>query len=138
MTSPIGTSTGPTVSKRGCLAAGAALGVLAFAAFMTTIIVTIGIWPGEAKLTAPLYCSSDMPDAYVVVDSYSVQPGETSYNFSLYCMGPKGEIDEIGFFWPCVVLTLGHAALIVLVVGFFVVRRRTRRRRRAVGAPDPA
>lgn len=122
--------------KAGCVGLAVGFGILLFTAFMMTCIVTIGIWPGEAKLTAPLYCSDEKPDAFVVVDSYSTSPGETSYNFSLYCMGPRGEVDEIGFFWPCVVLTTAHGALVLLIVGLFVARARLKRRRRAVGAPE--
>lgn len=116
-------------SPRGaCLGITALVAVLVFTAFMVTIIVTVGIWPGEAKLTAPLFCPDDKPDAFVVVDSYSVQPGETSYNFSLYCMGSRGQVDEIGFFQPAAVLTVGHAALIVVLVGLPILLGRRRRR----------
>ena len=127
--------TSPVKSRRSCWGPVLVLGVLLFAAFMTTIIVTVGIWPGEAKLTAPLFCPEDKPDPFVVVDSYSTSPGETSYNFSLYCMGPRGEVDEVGFFWPCVVLTAAHGALIVAVIGLFVVRARVRRRRKETEIP---
>ncbi|HEY8545721.1 MAG TPA: hypothetical protein VIL36_11760 [Acidimicrobiales bacterium] len=125
----------PTTPRGACLGVGALVGILLFSASMLTCIVTIGIWPGEAKLTAPLFCPDDKPDPYVVVDSYSRAPGETSYNFSLYCMGSRGEVEEVGFLWPCVVLTAAHGALILVIVGFFVVRGRLRRARRAVGEP---
>jgi hypothetical protein len=87
------------------------------------------IWPGEAKLTAPLFCGDDTPDPFVVVDSHSVQPGETSYNFSLYCMGPRGQTEEVGFLRPSLVLTAGHATLIALLVAVVLI---TARRQRAV------
>jgi hypothetical protein len=130
-TSPV--TAAPSV-RRACLGLSVALGILLFVSSMTTVLVTVAIWPGEAKLTAPLFCPDDKPDAYVVVDSYSVQPGETSYNFTLNCMGPRGEVEDMGFFWPCAVLTAGHAALIVLVVGLLVLRRRSRRARPATPA----
>jgi hypothetical protein len=114
---------------------GVILAVLLFSASMVTCALTIGIWPGEAKLTAPLFCPDGKPDPFVVVDSYSTSPGETSYNFSLYCMGSRGDVHEVGFLWPCVVLTAAHAALILLAVGLFAVLRRLRRSRRA--ADDP-
>jgi hypothetical protein len=72
------------VARRSCLGGLTLLGILGFVAFMTTVLLTVTIWPGEAKLTAPLFCGDDTPEAFVVVDRYSVQPGETSYNFSLY------------------------------------------------------
>jgi hypothetical protein len=103
------------------------VGVLAFVAVMVTTVLTVAIWPGEAKLTAPLFCADDLPEAYVVVDSYSIQPGETSYDFSLYCLGPRGEVEDVGFLRPCAVLTLGHAGLIVGLVGVLRLGLRCRR-----------
>lgn len=128
-------------AKWGCVAVLVALGALAFVAVMITVIVTVGIWPGEAKLTAPLFCPDDKPDVFVVADSYSTSPGETSYNFGLYCMGPRGEIANKGFFGPFVVLTLAHAALVVglLVLVIVVLRiRRSRSRPSDVGPSSPA
>lgn len=121
----------------GCLLG---LGVLLFAAVMTTVIVTIGIWPGEAKLVAPLLCPDDQPDAFVVSDTYSVQPGETTTNFSLYCMGERGQHTEIGFFVPFVLLTVLHGALILALVAVLGLRGAARRRRQGptdLQAPPP-
>lgn len=126
MTSPVRSRS----VRGGCLGILVLFAIVAFVAFMMTIIVTVAIWPGEAKLTAPLFCTDDKPNAFVVVDSYSVQPGETSYNFSLYCMGSRGQVDEIGFFWPTAVLTIGHAAIIVGLVVILIpigLRRRATR-----------
>ncbi|HEY7072480.1 MAG TPA: hypothetical protein VH479_20300 [Acidimicrobiales bacterium] len=118
------------------------VGIVAFFALMTTIVVAGAIWPGEAKLTAPLFCPDDKPDAFVVVDRYHPGPGETAYDFSLYCMGPRGQTEEIGWFRPSAVLTLVHALLLVAGVGGLVllVRRRSRGRppRPGAGAATPA
>jgi hypothetical protein len=122
-------------ADKACLGLGAIGGIVAFSASMITIILFFGIWPGEAKLTASLFCPDDHPDAYVVTDTYSVQPGETSTTFSLYCMGPRGEVKDVGIgrtFW---VLTLGHAVLIVAATALVVVLFRRRRTRRALAAP---
>jgi hypothetical protein len=125
-------------STGGCLIG---VGVLAFAAVMTTCILTIGIWPGEAKLTAPLLCPDDRPDAFVVADTYSVRPGETSTNFTLYCMGPRGETTEVGFFVPFLLLTLLHGAIILGLVFLLGARGAARRRRQggevALEPPPP-
>lgn len=104
------------------------LGVLLFASGMVTILTTMAIWPGEAKLTAPLLCDDARPDPYVVRDTYSVQPGETSMTFTLYCVGPRGDHDEVGWFRPFMVLWAAHTALLVGLIGALVVRRRLRRR----------
>jgi hypothetical protein len=129
----------PTASPRrpGCGARLLLLGVLTFVGVIFTVIVTIGIWPGEAKLTAPLFCPDDKPDVYVVTDSYSVRPGETSYNFTLYCMGPRGEIANQGFFQPFVVLALAHTALIAVVVIASINIHHYRKTRRARSDASP-
>jgi hypothetical protein len=123
----------------GCLVG---LGVLAFAAVMTTIILAVGIWPGEAKLVAPLLCPDGQPDAFVVTDTYSVRPGETSTTFTLYCMGPRGDTTELGFFVPFLLLTLLHGAIIVGLVLLLVGRGAAKRRRQggevALEPPPPA
>jgi len=108
--------------------------IVAFFALMTTIVVTGAIWPGEARLTAPLFCPDDEPDAFVVVDRYDRQPGETAYDFSLYCMGARGQTEEIGWFRPSAVLTLAHALALVAGVGGLVLLVR----RRSLGRPRPA
>jgi len=101
-------------------------GILAFVSFIVTVLVTEVIWPGEAKLTAPLFCADDMPDAFVVLDTTSIEPGETSYSHSLYCMGPRGQTEEIGFYRPSVVLAVAHGALVVVLVGVVVLALRRR------------
>jgi hypothetical protein len=105
--------------------------VFAFVSVMTTVIVTVGIWPGEAKLLAPVLCPDDQPDAFVVADTTSVRPGETSTNFTLYCMGDQGQHTDQGFGIPFLLLTVAHAALWAAVIVLFglsaAIRRRGRR-----------
>ena len=129
----------PTPKTRpGCGALLLGLAVMAGAALLLTILTSV-IWPGEAKLTAPLLCPDHRPDAFVVVDSYSSAPGETSYDFSLYCMGDRGDVTEVGYFRPQGVLLLAHWGL--LVGGFVLagvvtgLRQRMRRSRVVVGPP---
>ena len=87
------------------------LAALAFMATMTTVIVAIAIWPGEASLTAPLFCDADQPDAFVVSDTYHPAPGETVTNYTMYCVGPRGDSTEIGFGKPFLALTIAHGIL---------------------------
>jgi hypothetical protein len=116
----------------------AAVGLLLFVSVMTTVVVAGAICSrllhGRPGRDAPLFCEDGKPDAFVVVDRFNPAPGETTYNFSLYCMGARGETQEIGWFRPSAVLTLGHAVLYVALVGGVVllVRSRARRRPRAV------
>lgn len=108
-----------------------ALGVLLFVGLMSTIIVAIGIWPGEVKLVAPLFCTDAQPDAFVVADTYSPRPGETVTNFSLYCMGPRGDATDHGFFLPFLATAALNTTIIVLtVLGLWALRRLRRTRRR--------
>jgi hypothetical protein len=90
-------------------------------------LVPFAVWQGEATLTAPLFCPDDKPDAFVVLDKQRITPGETAYDFSLYCMGRRGEVHEVGFFRPVAVLMVAHTVLVVALAGVLVVARRPRR-----------
>lgn len=100
-----------------------------FAGFMLTILIAVAIWPGEAKLVAPLLCADDQPDAFVVADTYSPQPGETTTNFTLYCVGPRGDATDQGYAIPMLILTVAHTAIVLalfLVFGLRSARRLAR------------
>lgn len=119
----------------GCVAALVLAGVLVFIAVMTTVIVTIGIWPGEMKLTAGWLCPDDQTDAYVVTDTYQSPNGSGSNtDFTMYCMGDRGQITNVGFFKPAGLLTLAHGALFVALVLVILIFRRLR----ATTLGDPA
>ncbi|MDY7101765.1 MAG: hypothetical protein S0880_11310 [Actinomycetota bacterium] len=124
------------VLARGCVGGAALAGIVAFCAVMLTVIVTIGIWPGELKLTAPLLCSDTQPDAFVVADTYSIRPGETTTNFTMYCMGPRGDTTDVGFLRPAALLTAVHAVPVVLFLGALAARAARRTTRRTPGAPS--
>ena len=115
----------------------ALLGAL-FAGGMLTILLAVAIWPGEAKLTAPLFCPDDQTDYYVVTDTYSSEPGETSTNFTLYCVGPRGDSTDVGYARPMLALTLFHTAVIVIVFVVLGLLGRARRRRRGPSATEDA
>lgn len=109
--------------------------ILLFTSGMVTILMAMAIWPGEAKLTAPLLCDDDRPDPFVVRDTYNVRPGETSMTFSLYCVGPRGDYDEVGWTLPTLVLWAAHTAILLVLLLAVVVRARIRRSRRAINEP---
>lgn len=121
-------------TRRPGLLAIAAVVVVSSALILTTI--TSVIWPGEAKLFAPLFCDDAHPDAFVVRDTYTSGTGETSINFTLYCVGPRGDHRDAGWFGPFLVMTVANAVVIVLGVAALIwwVRRRGRRR---TAAPPP-
>jgi hypothetical protein len=111
---------------------------IAFAiVFAFTAILTV-IYPGMMRWTAPIVCPGGFPDPFVVRDTYSVQPGETSTTFTMYCMDERGVVRDAGWFGPLLLLTVGVAALLVLLVAVGAIRRRLQAREAAVqvGAPD--
>jgi len=65
--------------------------------FIGFIIVSVGIGaliPSMHKLTAPLICRGEVD---VDTTSYSVRPGETYWEHTIYCIKDKGGVDEITF-----------------------------------------
>ncbi|MFF0494454.1 hypothetical protein ACFYTQ_36020 [Nocardia sp. NPDC004068] len=97
---------------------------LVFGIAMFTLLLSV-IWPAEAEFTAPLFCSPPYHDPMVVSDTFHDSEG-TSTNFTLYCVGPRGEFTDEGFLLPWLTLVAAHttvAALIVLLVT--ALRRRT-------------
>lgn len=107
---------------------------LVFAGSMLTILIAVAIWPGEVKLVAPLFCSDTQPDPFVVSDTYSTQPGETTTNFTLYCMGPGGDATDHGYFLPFLATMTLNILVLVLLIGVTAVigRLRTRAAREPV------
>ncbi len=117
----------------------AAIVALLFSGTILTTLLAVAIWPGEVKLVAPLFCSDAQPDAFVVSDTYSTQPGETTTNFTLYCMGPNGDATDKGFLLPflaTVVLNIGALIAIGVVMGV-INRLRGRGRTRPTERLDP-
>ncbi len=109
---------------------------LAFVATMVTIVTTLAIWPGEAKLVAPLLCPDDQGDAYVVTDTSTDSSGDTSTSFTLYCMGPRGDITDVGWGRPFGLLLGFHAGLLVaLTAALSILGALLRRRRRRSAGP---
>lgn len=111
-----------SVKRPGCLGLAVVLGILMFLSGILTVTMAFAIWPGEMKLTASLFCDEDKPDAYVVSDTYSSQPGETSTSFTLYCMGPRGQVTDEGLGGPFLVLWAAHTVLLGLAAGLLLWR----------------
>ena len=88
---------------------------LLFCSVTLTILLAVAVWPGEAKLAAHVLCPADQPDAYVVADSYSSQPGETTTNYTLYCLGERGRFTDVGFLKPFLVLWGLHTVILLVL-----------------------
>lgn len=102
------------------------LGV-AFAGFMVSCLLALAIWPGQIKLVSFLFCTDAQPDPFVVADRYSPEPGETTINFTLYCMGPRGDTTDHGFFLPFLAVSALNGIAVVVLVQIASIRRRLRR-----------
>lgn len=107
-----------------------------FLGLVGSCLITIAIWPGEVKLVAPLFCTDAQPDAFVVADTYNPRPGETVTNFTLYCMGPRGDSTDHGFMYPFLAVSvLNGLVLTTLVFALGGLRRRGKRVAIPVDAP---
>jgi hypothetical protein len=108
---------------------GALLGFV-FTVSMVSILSSV-IWPGQAELLGPIFCDDARPDAFVVSDTYSSGTGETSTNFTLYCVGSRGDHRDVGWLWPFVGICLMNAAVLALLIGAGTLWSRRRRARAA-------
>jgi hypothetical protein len=91
------------------------LGVSAFTASMLMVI-----YPGSFKLTAPLLCPADQPDPFVVRYTYQTSDG-TSTNFTLFCMGERGQFTEVGTWAPFALLAGFATGGLAAVAGILAV-----------------
>ncbi|MGY1943593.1 hypothetical protein [Nocardia asiatica] len=93
---------------------------------MFSTVVPISIWPGEAKLTAPLFCSEPYREPVVVSDTFHDSEG-TSVDYTLYCVSDRGAVTDEGFLLPFLVVMAVHIAIVTAVVllGGLWVRRTT-------------
>lgn len=129
-----GATAAPTtmrVGPGGCLVA---IGVLLFTSSMVTILLNVAIWPGEAELTAPIFCPADKPEAIVVSDTSNPRPGETTVNFTMYCIDENGAFTEIGWWRPMLALWIFHTLVLFVLISVLGFRSR-RRRRKATEVP---
>lgn len=78
-------------------------------------VLPVAIWPGEAKLTAPLFCDAPYTEPIVVSDTFHDSEGQST-NYSMYCVGDRGQYTEVGFLRPWLALWVLHTALVIVVV----------------------
>ena len=106
------------------------LGVLAMLFFCGVTVAiaqcaTIVIWPGEAAFTGPLFCASPYDEAIVVADTESYA-GSSATNYTLMCVGARGQYRDAGFLLPWLALWACHTVLFA-VLSVVLLRRRARR-----------
>lgn len=97
---------------------------VAFVGLVGSCAITIGIWPGQVKLVAPIFCTDAQPDPFVVSDTYHPAPGETTTDFSLYCMGPRGDATDHGFMKPFLLISVVNGVVLTGVAVLFVLLMR--------------
>ncbi|MGW6374601.1 hypothetical protein ACWFRB_00875 [Rhodococcus sp. NPDC055112] len=96
--------------------------VIAASAGLLTLISSV-IWPGQTLYLAPLFCEPPTGEAVIVSDTYASGDG-TSTNFTLYCIGDRGQTIDAGWLYPFLLLWGGYAAALVAVVGVVVISSR--------------
>ncbi|MGW6330936.1 hypothetical protein [Nocardia rhamnosiphila] len=80
-----------------------------------SIVVPVAIWPGEAKLTAPLFCSAPTTEPVVVSDTFHDADG-TYTNYTLYCVGDHGILTNEGFALPMLAILTAHIVIVTILV----------------------
>ncbi len=90
--------------------------------------------PGVLKVTAPLLCPDHQPDARVVEYSTSSgRNGGTATSATLVCLGPRGDLTEVGSWKPLGILVGAFWLALQLLVVPTQLWRAWRRR----GGRDP-
>ena len=98
------------------------------------------VYPGVLKLTAPVLCPAGQPDARVIEYSYTTHDG-THTNDTLVCLGPDGDLTEVGSWAPLGLYFLAMvvvAQAVVLPLQLLGIVRRRRRPSSPPGPPRPA
>ncbi|HEV7722019.1 MAG TPA: hypothetical protein VGO60_12065 [Iamia sp.] len=97
------------------------------------------VYPGILELTAPVLCPSGQPDARIVEYTYTNHDG-THANDTLVCLGPDGDLTEVGSWAPLGVYFVGVFVVseaVVLPIQLLGIVRRGRRGSRPPGPPRP-
>jgi hypothetical protein len=111
-------------------------GIIAVSAFI--VLMGALIFPGAMKWTGSYVCPDDRPDTIVVRDTYQTQPGESSTNFTLYCLGPRGEFTDAGFAKPLFWLTVWFTGAMIVLTTLLRIWVRIRSGRADAGLPTAA
>jgi len=103
--------------------------------------IVLSPFPGALKATAPLLCPDDQPDARIV--EYHTDTGDgTGTSWTLVCLGPAGDLSEVGTWRPVAVFLgawlLALEALVLPAQLLGLVRRRRRHRRGPTGPSGPS
>lgn len=90
----------------------------------------LGIYPGALRPTGAVLCPDDKPTARVVEYSEPTPDGATASNATLFCLGERGDLTEVGTWRPLGLFFAGWLlAMEVLVLPFVLLSRRRQSRR---------
>ena len=95
------------------------------------------IFPGAMNWTGSIVCPDDQTTTIVVRDTYQTEPGETSTNFTLYCVGERGEFTDAGFAEPVFWLTVWFAGVMLVLTSLLRLWAWIRRSRAGPDTPGP-
>lgn len=96
---------------------------------LLNLLVLDAIWPGEAKLFAPVLCTDSHPDPFVVADTYQSSDGQ-SVEHTVYCVADDGDAVDAGWARAWFLAWVLHTVLVMAVIAALVLRARVRARRR--------
>jgi hypothetical protein len=65
-----------------------------------------------------------------VIASHRLPPNETTYDFGFYCMGTRGNYEDVGFGTPLFILSVFHTGLLFIIALFFLLLAALRQRGR--------
>jgi hypothetical protein len=112
--------------------------------FISTVVVVVVaifvalissvIWPGQVAHLAPLFCADPAPTGMVISDTFATDDG-TSTNFTLYCVGARGQSVDAGWLQPFLVLWGVYSLLLGAIVTMSVLYAVLLRRRNRSTAP---
>lgn len=103
--------------------------------FVALMIATAGVamFPGLARLTAPILCEAPFDHSYVEVTQSNPRPGETTWSWELQCYNDRGAIEPQNSVTVMGLLFAGFAvamfALVLLLSLIGAVRGAGKRRR---------
>lgn len=108
--------------------------------FVALMVATAGVavFPGLARLSAPLLCKAPFDHSYVDITSSNPVPGETVIEWELQCYNDRGAIDAPNQF-AVMGIVFVETALVLFVLLFvtIVLARIVRRAKGGGGGPDP-
>lgn len=110
--------------------------VVVVVAIFVALISSV-IWPGQVAHLAPLFCDDPAPTGMVVSDTFATDDG-TSTNFTLYCVGARGQSVDAGWLQPFLVLWGVYTLLLAAIVGVIALYALLLRRRNRSVAPAPS